>query len=404
MNILITGAKGFVGKNMVENLKTIKNGHNKSRPNLIVDNIYEYDIDSPLDMLDQYCRDADFVFNFAGVNRPQFDSEFWEGNYDFSAILLDSLKKQRNKCPVVLSSSIQASLIGRYDNEYGKSKKASEELFFKYSEESGAEVFVYRFPNLFGKWCRPNYNSVVATFCYNMANDLPIVVNDRSLELNLLYIDDLVEEMLDAIEGNAHRCENNGVGAFFCGDRKYCAVPTTHNVTLGAIVDLLNAFRNQPETLVIGEIPKDSFEKKLYSTYLSYLPREKMVFDLHTKTDVRGSFTEILRTKKCGQISINVTKPGIVKGQHWHNTKWEMFIVVSGTGVIQQRRLGSKEVLNFTVSGDRLQVVQILPGYAHNIINLSDHDDLVTIMWANEFFDPACSDTYPEAVCSDEAN
>lgn len=399
MNILITGAKGFVGRNLVENLKNIRDGKNKTYPDLKIDDIYEYDIDSSLEQLEQYCKNAHFVFNLAGVNRPKTQEEFMQGNFGFASKLLDTLKKYDNKSPVMLSSSIQATLVGRYaDGEYGKSKKAGEELFFEYEKQTGAKVFVYRFPNLFGKWCRPNYNSAVATFCYNTANDLPITVSDPKIELELLYIDDLVEEMLNAILGVVNRCEYDGVNAVKSENGRYCFVPTTHKVTLGEIVELLNSFKNQSKTLVVPEIAQGSFAKKLYSTYLSYLPKGKVAFDLKMNQDARGSFTELLKSEKCGQVSVNVSKPGITKGQHWHNTKWEFFIVVSGHGLIQQRKIGTDEVLNFEVSGEKIQAVHMLPGYTHNIINLSEKENLVTVMWANEQFDPNHPDTFFEIV------
>lgn len=399
MNILVTGAKGFVGKNLCAALKNIKDGKDKTRLSLSIGEIFEYDIDSSAAELDTYCRQADFVFHLAGVNRPKTQEEFMQGNFGFTSLLLDTLKKHHNACPVMLSSSIQASLIGRYaDGEYGKSKKAGEELLFEYAATCGGQAFVYRFPNLFGKWCRPNYNSAVATFCNNIANDLPITISDRAVELELLYIDDLVTEMLDLLEGRGHRCDYDGLIPVPCETGRYCYAPVTHKVTLGEIVDLLYAFREQSKTLIVPEIPNGSFAKKLYSTYLSYLPRDKAAFDLKMNVDDRGSFTELLKTDKCGQVSINISKPGITKGQHWHNTKWEFFIVVSGRGLIQQRRIGSDEVLNFEVSGDRIQAVHMLPGYTHNIINLSDNEDLVTVMWANEQFDPAHPDTFFEPV------
>ncbi len=398
MKILVTGSAGFVGKNLVASLRAIKDGKDRTRPAITVDEIFEYDIDTPAELLDGFCRDCDFVFNLAGVNRPQNTDEFMQGNFGFASTLLDTLKKHNNTCPVMLSSSIQATLIGRYDSDYGRSKKAGEELFFNYGEETGAKVLVYRFPNLFGKWCRPNYNSAVATFCNNIANDLPINVNDRAIMLELLYIDDLVCEMLDALEGKEHRCEFDGIDTVLCEDGKYCAAPVTHKVTLGEIVDLLDAFKAQPSTLRMPEIPDNSFSKKLYSTYLSYLPADKAIFDLKMNVDARGSFTELLKTEKCGQFSVNISKPGITKGQHWHHTKWEFFVVVSGHGMIEQRRIGSDEVLRFEVSGERIQAIHMLPGYTHNIINLSDTDDLVTLMWANEQFDPAHPDTFFEPV------
>lgn len=389
MNVLITGAKGFVGRNLTAALQNIQDGKDRTHPGLSIEKLYLYDIDSTEADLQEACKHADFVFNLAGVNRPQNSEEFMTGNFGFASTLLDTLKAAGNTCPVMLSSSIQATCVGRYDSDYGRSKKAGEDLFFAYGAETGAQVLVYRFPNLFGKWCRPNYNSAVATFCHNIANDLPIQVNDPAVELELLYIDDLVDEMIVALEGKAHVDEANP--AFY-------RVPTTHRVTLGQIVDLLHAFRAQPETLTVPEIPAGSFAKKLYSTYLSYLPKEKVAFPLKMNVDGRGSFTELLRTEKCGQFSVNISKPGITKGQHWHHTKWEFFIVVSGHGLIQQRRIGSDEVLNFEVSGEQIQAVHMLPGYTHNIINLSDTDDLVTVMWANECFDPKKPDTFGEVV------
>ena len=395
MNILVTGAKGFVGRNLCENLKNIRDGKNRTRPALCVENVLEYDLDTDPALLDEYCAKADFVFNLAGVNRPKEQSEFMQGNFGFASTLLDTLKKHGNTCPVMLSSSIQATLIGRYgQSDYGKSKLAGEELFFAYAKETGAPVLVYRFPNLFGKWCRPNYNSAVATFCHNTAHDLPLTVNDPATELELLYIDDLVEEMLDALEGHPHRCDYDGLAPVFGQEGRYCAAPVTHKVTLGEIVALLDAFKAQPATLLMPEIPAGSFAKKLYSTYLSYLPKGKAAFALKQNTDARGSFTELLKTENCGQFSVNVSLPGITKGQHWHNTKWEFFIVVSGHGLIQQRRVDSDEVLEFEVWGDKPTAVQMLPGYTHNIINLSDSENLVTLMWANEQFDPSHPDTF----------
>ena len=398
MKILITGAKGFVGKNLVENLKNIKDGKNRTR-DLKIEEIFEYDIDTDSSLLDGFCKEADFVFNLAGVNRPKDQSEFMKGNFGFASTLLETLKKYQNNCPVMLSSSIQATLIGRYgESDYGKSKLAGEELFFDYSKETGAKVLIYRFPNLFGKWCRPNYNSAVATFCNNIANDLPIQVNDRSTKLELLYIDDLIEEMLDALEEKEHHCEFDGLNTVEKQDGRYCFVPTTHQVTLGEIVDLLYSFNNQPKTLVVSEIPNNSFAKKLYSTYLSYLPKEKVAFPLKMNVDGRGSFTELLKSEKCGQVSINISKPGITKGQHWHNTKWEFFIVVAGHGLIQERKIGTDEVIEFEVSGDKIEAIHMLPGYTHNIINLSETENLVTVMWANESFDPNKPDTFFEEV------
>ena len=399
MKILVTGAKGFVGKNLCAALKNLRDGKDKTRPALSIEEIFEYDIDSNPADLKMYCEQVDFVFNLAGVNRPQSQEEFMQGNFGFASTLLDTLKKYNNKCPIMLSSSIQATLIGRYaDGEYGKSKKAGEDLFFDYEQKGGGQVCVYRFPNLFGKWCRPNYNSAVATFCNNIANDLPITVNDRAIELELLYIDDLVTEMLDLLEGKGHRCDYEGLAPIASESGKYYYAPITHKVTLGEIVDLLYNFREQSETLIIPEIPNGSFAKKLYSTYLSYFPQEKVAFDLKMNVDARGSFTELLKTEKCGQVSINISKPGITKGQHWHHTKWEFFIVVAGKGLIQQRKIGTDEVLNFEVSGDKIQAVHMLPGYTHNIINLSDTENLVTVMWANERFDPNHPDTFFEIV------
>ena len=400
MKILITGANGFVGKNLVYNLYNIKDGKNRTR-NLQIEDIFEYDVDSTLEELNTYCKECDFVFNLAGVNRPKDKAEFMEGNFGFASTLLDTLKKYENNCPIMLASSIQATLIGRYGaSDYGKSKLAGEELFFNYGEETGAKVLIYRFSNLFGKWCRPNYNSAVATFCNNIANDLPIQVNDKNTELELLYIDDLVEEMLDALEGKEHHCEFDGVDAVGQDGGRYCYTPVTHHVTLGEIVDLLNSFKNQPETLVVPEIPHNSFAKKLYSTYLSYLPKEKVSFPLKMNVDDRGSFTELLKSEKCGQVSINISKPGITKGEHWHNSKWEFFIVVSGHGLIRERKIGTDEIIEFEVSGDKIEAIHMLPGYTHNIINLSERENLVTVMWANERFDSNHPDTFFEKVVS----
>ena len=399
MKVLVTGAKGFVGRNLCAQLNNILTGKAKCYGDLPIEAVYEYDIDSTLEQLDAYCADCDFVFNLAGVNRPQNQEEFMQGNFGFASTLLDTLKKHHNNCPVMISSSIQATLAGRFGtSEYGKSKKAGEELMFQYGEETGSKVLVYRFPNLFGKWCRPNYNSAVATFCNNIANDLPITVNDPAVELELLYIDDLVEEMIAALKGEEHRCEFDGVETVLTENGRYCAAPVTHKVTLGEIVDLLEQFKNQPATQVIPEIPAGSFAKKLWSTYLSYLPKEKVSFPLKMNVDPRGSFTELLRSKNCGQVSINISKPGITKGQHWHNTKWEFFIVVAGHGLIQERKVGTDEVIEFEVSGDKIEAVHMLPGYTHNIINLSDTEDLVTVMWANESFDPNRPDTYFDPV------
>ena len=398
MNILVTGAAGFVGKNLCASLKNIRDGKDRTHPSLQIGELYEYDVYTDPVLLDEYCRRADFVFNLAGVNRPQNPEEFMQGNFGFASTLLDTLKKHGNKCPVMISSSIQATCIGRYDSDYGRSKKAGEELVFAYGEETGAKVLVYRFPNLFGKWCRPNYNSAVATFCNNIANDLPITVNDPSVQLELLYIDDLVCEMIEALEGGEHHCSFDGINTVLCDSGRYCAAPITHKVTLGEIVELLSSFKEQTSTLLMPEIPYNSFAKKLYSTYLSYLPKEKVSFPLKMNIDARGSFTELLKTEKCGQFSVNISKPGITKGQHWHNTKWEFFIVVSGHGLIQERKIGSDEVLNFEVSGEKIEAIHMLPGYTHNIINLSETEDLVTVMWANEQFDPAKPDTFFEEV------
>lgn len=399
MNILVTGANGFVGKNLVENLKNLRDGKNRTRPKIHVDEIYEYDIDSTQEQLDEYCAKADFVFNLAGVNRPKDPEEFKAGNFGFASTLLNTLKKHNNLAPVMLSSSIQATLSGRFGkSEYGLSKKAGEDLFFNYAAETGAKVLVYRFPNLAGKWCRPNYNSAVATFCNNTANDLPIKVNDPSTELELLFIDDLVNEMFDALEGHEHHCEFDGVEAVADPNGKYCYAPVTHKATLEYIVECLHKFHDEPTTLLMLSIPEGSFEKKLYSMYLSYLPESKVCVDLEGAVDNRGSFTEVIKTLDHGQVSINVSKPGITKGEHWHNTKWEIFVVVSGHGLIEERKIGSDEVLRFDVSGDKLQAVYMLPGYTHNIINLSDTENLVTLMWANEIFDPDHPDTYREFV------
>lgn len=399
MNILVTGSSGFVGRNLVENLKNIRDGKDRTRPGIKIDAIYEYDVQNTREELDMFCASADFVFNLAGVNRPKDQTEFMEGNFGFASELLDALQSHGNTAPVMLASSIQATLSGRFgDSEYGRSKKAGEELFFRYAEETGAKVLVYRFPNLFGKWCRPNYNSAVATFCHNMANGLPLHVNDPSTELELLYIDDLVNELLDALEGHEHRCGFDGVTTVFEEQGAYCAAPVSHHVTLGEIVELLEKFTSQPSTLLMPEIPAGSFAKKLYSTYLSYLPVEKTIFPLKMNVDDRGSFTELLKTPGCGQFSVNISKPGITKGQHWHNSKWEFFMVVSGHGLIQERKIGTDEIREFEVSGEQIQAVHMLPGYTHNIINLSQTDDLVTVMWANEAFDPEHPDTFYEAV------
>ena len=417
MNILITGSAGFVGRNLVENLKNIRDGKNRTRPGLTVNEIIEYDTNSTLEELDEYCSRADFVFNLAGVNRPKDNDEFRRGNFGFASTLLDMLKKHNNKCPVMLSSSIQATLAGRFGtSEYGLSKKAGEDLFFDYADETGAKVLVYRFPNLVGKWVSPNYNSAVGTFCHNIANDLPITVNDPKVELELLFIDDLIEEMFDALEGKEHRCNYPEVGEvvnevvydgltpYWTEDGKYCGATITHKATLGYIVECLHTFRDQPKTLVMPRISPNSFEKKLYSMYLSYLPADKVAFDLDMKCDHRGSFTEVLKTIDHGQFSVNISKPGITKGQHWHNSKWEFFIVVSGQGLIQQRKIGTEEVIEFRVSGDRIQAVHMLPGYTHNIINLSETENMVTLMWANEIFDPNHPDTFLEPVVKENVD
>lgn len=403
MNILVTGARGFVGKNLVENLKNLRDGKNRTRPEIKVDEIYEYDLNSTEEQLDVFCSKADFVFNLAGVNRPKDPEEFKAGNFGFASKLLDTLKSHHNTCPVMLSSSIQATLAGRFGkSEYGLSKKAGEDLFFKYRKETGAKVLVYRFPNLAGKWCRPNYNSAVATFCNNIANDLPIRVENPDTELELLFIDDLVEEMFDVLEGKEHHCEFDGVKAVANVDGRYCYAPVTHKATLGYIVECLNKFHDQPQTLLIPSISDGSFEKKLYSMYLSYLPENKVCVDLQGSEDNRGSFTEVIKTIDHGQVSINISKPGITKGEHWHNTKWEIFVVVSGHGLIEERKIGTDEVLKFEVSGDKLQAVYMLPGYTHNIINLSEIEPMVTLMWANEVFDPDHPDTYREFVEEDK--
>lgn len=401
MKILVTGAKGFVGKNLCAQLNNIKEGKAKCYGDLVVDEVFEYDIDSTSEQLEYYCQQADFVFNLAGVNRPRNQEEFMKGNFGFASILLDTLKKYENKATVMLSSSAQASLTGRFGNsEYGRSKKAGEELFWEYSKETGAKVLVYRFPNLYGKWCKPNYNSAVATFCNNIANDLPITVNDPSVELELLYVDDLVEEMILALKGQEHHCEFEGLEILPSVEGRFCYTPVTHKVTLGEIVELLYKFKEMPKTLLIPEIPADSFAKKLYSTFLSYLPKEKAVFDLKMNVDERGSFTELVHTINCGQVSVNISKPGIIKGQHWHHTKWEQFIVVSGHGLIQLRNESdpNAEVLNYEVSGTKIQSVIMLPGYTHNIVNLSDTEDLVTVMYCNEVFDPNRPDTFFDPV------
>ena len=399
MNILITGARGFVGRNLVENLKAVRDGKNRTRPGLVIDTIYEYGRENSPEDLMRFCADCDFVFHLAGVNRPKDPKEFMEGNFGLASQLLDALKAAGNRCPVMLSSSIQASLSGRFGkSEYGLSKQAGEELFFSYAGETGAKVLVYRFPNLAGKWVKPNYNSAVGTFCYNIAHDLPITVNDPSVELELLFIDDLVEEMFDALEGREHRCRFDGVQAIPDPAGRWCFAPVTHRATLGYIVECLHRFHDQPRTLLMPRIAPGSFEKKLYSMYLSYLPKEKVAFDLKMNEDARGSFTELLKTADHGQFSVNISRPGITKGQHWHNSKWEFFIVVSGHGLIQERKLGTDEVLEFEVSGEHIQAVHMLPGYTHNIINLSQTENLVTLMWANELFDPDHPDTFFEKV------
>ena len=398
MKILITGAAGFVGRNLAAAMECVMAGKDRTRRELAVDKLWLYDVDTDEAVLDEACREADFVFNLAGVNRPKDASEFLSGNFGFATKLLGLLEKYNNKCPVMLASSIQATLIGRYDSDYGRSKKAGEDAFFEYSDRTGASVLVYRFPNLFGKWCRPNYNSAVATFCNNIANDLPITVNDPAVELELLYIDDLVDEMMLAAVGKAHRCEFDGIKTVLSEGGKYCAAPITHRVTLGEIVALLESFKDQPKTLVMPEIPQGSFAKKLYSTYLSYLPKEKVAFPLKMNVDARGSFTELLKTASCGQFSVNVSNPGITKGEHWHNTKWEFFIIVSGHGLIEQRKIGTDEVISFEASGEKIEAIHMLPGYTHNIINLSESEPLVTLMWANEQFDPGHPDTFFEKV------
>ncbi len=398
MNILVTGAKGFVGKNLVWNLRNIAQGKNRTRPGLSIGEIFEYDLDTDPALLEDYCARADFVFNLAGVNRPKDQSEFMQGNFGFASTLLDTLEKHRNACPVMLSSSVQATLIGRYgQSDYGKSKLAGEELFFSYGEKTGAPVLVYRFPNLFGKWCRPNYNSAVATFCHNMARDLPIQVNAPATRLELVYIDDLVEEMLDALEGRAHRCRYEGLDPVADAAGRYCYVPVSHSATLGEIVALLESFKAQPQTLLLPSIPAGSFAKKLYSTYLSYLPTDQFAYDLNMHCDNRGSFTEFLRTPERGQVSVNISRPGIVKGNHWHHTKNEKFLVVKGEGIIRFRQIFSDEVIEYHVSGEKLQVVDIPCGYTHNIENVGD-GEMVTVMWANEAFDPEHPDTFAMQV------
>ncbi|MCC2816870.1 NAD-dependent epimerase/dehydratase family protein [Lachnoclostridium pacaense] len=399
MNILVTGSAGFVGRNLVENLKNIRDGKNRTRPKIQIEDIYEYDRGNTAEDLNRYCRECNFVFNLAGVNRPDNSEDFRVGNFGFASELLDTLKIHHNTCPVMLASSIQATLEGRFGNsKYGRSKKDGEELFFRYEKETGSHVLVYRFPNLAGKWIRPNYNSAIGTFCHNIANDMPITVNDPSIELDILFIDDLVEEMFNALEGNEHRCEYKGVEPILCENGRYCFATVTHKVTLGYIVKCLHEFSNQPKTFIMPEIPPGSFEKKLYSMYLSYLPKDKVAFDLKMNKDDRGSFTELLRTANCGQFSVNISKPGITKGQHWHNSKWEFFIVISGEGLIQERKIGTDKIYEFKVSGDKIQAVHILPGYTHNIINLSEKENLITVIWANEQFEPNRPDTFWELV------
>ena len=402
MKILVTGAKGFVGRNLCSQLNNIKEGKARWYGDMQIDAVYEYDIDSTPEQLDEWCKECDFVFNLAGVNRPQDPKEFMEGNFGFATTLLNTLKKHGNNCPVMISSSIQATLAGRFGtSEYGKSKKAGEELMFQYGKETDSKVLVYRFPNLFGKWCRPNYNSAIATFCHNIAHDMPIQVNDRSVEMELLYIDDLVDEMIGALAGKEHRCEFDGVEAVPTDDGRYCYVPITHKATLGEIVDIIHQCAQtaaNADGINMIELPQGSLRYQLMSTYLSYLPKEKAVYDLKMNVDARGSFTELLHTLKCGQVSINISKPGITKGEHWHHSKWETFIVVSGHGLIQMRREGTDEIWNYEVGGDKIQAVQMLPGYTHNIINLSDHEDLVTVMYCNESFNSNRPDTYFDKV------
>jgi len=398
MNILITGSNGMVGTALKNNLKTIQDGRNKIRPNIHIDEIYEYDINNTLEELDEYCSKCDFVFNLAGVNRPKDTKEFMESNHDFGSILLDLLKKHKNKAPIMLSSSIQASLSGRFkDSEYGFSKKAGEDLFFDYGKQNNVKVAVYRFPNLMGH-SKPNYNSAVSTFCYAVANDKEYTINDRNTEIELLYIDDLLEGMFDLLEGKEKHCDYDGVNSVMCDDGRFSYIPTTHKVTLGKIVDLLEEYKKQPTTLLIPNMPNGSFEKKLYSLYLTYLPKEKFKYELNMNVDDRGSFTELLHTEDCGQVSINISKPGVVKGQHWHNSKWELFIVVKGHGLIQERNINTNEFVEFEVSGDKIEAIHMIPGWTHNIINLSDKEDLVTVMMCNEVFNKDKPDTYFEEI------
>lgn len=418
MRILVTGSNGFVGRNLVWNLKELRDGKNGTRPNLTITEIYGYDTGIPQEKLELACERCDFVFNLAGVNRPKENAEFMEGNYGFASVLLDTLKAHHNTCPVMLASSTQASLSGRFrDSDYGKSKLAGEKLFFRYAEETGAKVLVYRFPNLFGKWSKPNYNSAVATFCNAIANDLEYTVNNPETELELLYIDDLIAEMLDALEGKEHHCDYpadepyNGLEAVAVPEGRYCHVPVTHHATLGEIIGLLQSFKEMPQTLCIPDIPKGVFAKKLYSTYLTYLEPSQMVYHFKSNVDSRGNFTELIRTHNCGQVSVNVAKPGITRGEHWHNSKWEIFIVVSGHGLIRERRIGidpetlqEYPVIEFEVTGEQMKAVQMLPGYTHSIINLSRTEDLVTVMWANEIFDPEYPDTFHEPVLLEKEN
>lgn len=399
MKILVTGSKGFVGQNLVESLKNIRDNKDRTRPNLKIEEIYEYGRFSTNEELERYCSDCDFVFNLAGVNRPKDKKEFMDGNFAFASKLLGTLKRVSNSCPIMFSSSIQAALVGKYKNsDYGISKLEGEKLFFSYAKEQDARVLIYRFPNLFGKWCKPNYNSVVATWCYNYANDLEIKVNDQSAKLELVYIDDLVKEMLDALEGKEHRCRYEGLEPIEDKKGDYCFVPTSHKTTLGEIVNLLDEFKRQPENLMIPDIPNNSFEKKLYSTYLSYLPKEKVKFEVKMNKDIRGSFTELFKSKSNGQISVNISKPGVTKGQHWHHSKWEFFVVVSGKALVQTRKINTEEIIEFEASGEKIEIIHMIPGYTHNIINTSETEDLITVVWANEQFDPNYPDTYYEEI------